>query len=531
MNINQDFVTKVPVEGDLSVLSVQGQDVSRKEWPDPTPVQHTLRPVEALPLSIIPDPLQGWIRDVCNRMQIPLDFVATASIVMAGSVIGAGCGIKPKRRDDWMVIPNLWGGAVGRPSVLLKSPAIEQALTPLAKLEKVAKENHEEELKTYEAELAGHKAQKDALQLEMKKATGAKDNPSKFQDAKESMKALEKPEEPTWKRYKTNDATIEKMAVLLSENPRGILLVRDELVGLLSSWDREDKQSDRAFFLESWNGYGDYTADRIGRGTIYTENLCISLYGGIQPAKLLKYLQQATNGYQNDGLIQRLQLLVYPDEPKAWKLVDQYPDNVEKDRFIKIINKLSEMDFEEHGATTDEYSKFPYFRFSDDAKEVFFEWLTELQTVKLQRDDDPLMLEHLGKYRSLLPSLALIFHLIDVADETTNGDVSLKATKQAAAWCDYLEGHTRRIFGLLADAELKAAEALLTKISNGKLKDGFTVREVYRNQWQLLTEKDVVQKACDELVDADCIREEEIKGGGRPKITYLINPKLEISHG
>ena len=62
-----------------------------------------------------------------------------------------------------MVIPNLWGGAVGRPSVLLKSPAIEQALTPLAKLEKVAKENHEEELKTYEAELAGHKAQKDAF--------------------------------------------------------------------------------------------------------------------------------------------------------------------------------------------------------------------------------------------------------------------------------------------------------------------------------------------------------------------------------
>ena len=93
--MNPDYITKVPIESDLSVLSVE-------EWPDPEPIKHTLLPVETLPLSIIPDPLQGWIRDVCNRMQTPLDFVETASIVMAGSIIGAGCGIKPKRLDDWM---------------------------------------------------------------------------------------------------------------------------------------------------------------------------------------------------------------------------------------------------------------------------------------------------------------------------------------------------------------------------------------------------------------------------------------------
>ena len=85
---------------DVSVLAVD-------EWPDPEPVYHSLRPVEKLPLSIIPEPLQAWIEDTCHRMQCPIDFVATASIVMAGSVIGAGCGVKPKRQDDWLVIPNL----------------------------------------------------------------------------------------------------------------------------------------------------------------------------------------------------------------------------------------------------------------------------------------------------------------------------------------------------------------------------------------------------------------------------------------
>ena len=414
--------------------------------------------------------------------------------------------------------------------MLLKSPAIEQALSPLAKLEIKAKEDHESKCDIYEAELAGYKAKKEALQTSMKKAY-SDDSKSKisFDDAKADMRSLEKPEEPTWKRYKTNDATIEKMAVLLSENTRGILLVRDELVGLLASWDREDRQPDRAFFLESWNGYGSYTSDRIGRGTTYTENMCVSIYGGIQPAKLLRYLQQATSGYQNDGLIQRLQLLVYPDEPKQWNLVDQFPDHKAKDRCNDIIKKLSEMDFTEHGATTDEYTKFPYFRFSDEAQAVFFEWLTELQTVKLQQDDEPVMLEHLGKYRSLFPSLALIFHLIDIADGNASGAISLKTTKQAAAWCDYLESHARRIYGCVSDVGIKAAECLLTKITKGKLQDEFTARDIYRNQWHLLTNREIVQKAIDELIDADCIRENKIANTG--KTIYQVNPKLEIIHG
>jgi len=515
---------KEQINNDLSVLSVD-------EWPDPEPVHHTLRPVEVLPLSIIPKPLQGWVEDTCHRMQCPLDFVATASIVMAGSVIGAGCGVKPKRLDDWVVIPNLWGGAVGRPSVVLKSPAIEQALSPLVKLEMAAKEDHESECDIYEAELAGYKAMKDAAQADMKAAyRGKKNDGQTLEDAKHFLRTLEKPDEPKWKRYKTNDATVEQMAVLLSQNPRGILLERDELVGLLASWDREDKQTDRAFYLEAWNGYGSYTSDRIGRGTTFTPSMCVSIFGGIQPAKLLKYLQQATNGYQNDGLVQRLQLLVYPDEPKVWKLVDQFPNREAKDRFTAIIKKLSEMDFTEYGATKDEYDKYPCFRFSDEAQDVFFNWLTELQTVKLQQDDDPIMIEHLGKFRSLFPSLALIFHLIDIADGSPPSDISLEATKKAAAWCDY----ARRIYGYVSDVGMKAAENLLTKITNGKIQDGFTLRDIYRNQWHLLNDREIVQKACDELVDAGCIREEEIKGSfgaGRGKIIYMINPKLEVTHG
>ncbi len=55
-----------------------------------------------------------------------------------------------------------------------------------------------------------------------------------------------------------------------------------------------------------------------------------------------------------------------------------------------------------------------------------------------------MLLSHLAKYRSLLPSLALLFHLIDGVDTGRRGPVSGAAAAQAAAWCEYLAAHARR---------------------------------------------------------------------------------------
>jgi hypothetical protein len=74
------------------------------------------------------------------------------------------------------------------------------------------------------------------------------------------------PDTPVLRRYKTNDSTVEKLGELLRDNPAGLLVQRDELVDLLASWEREDRQGDRAFFLEAWNGDQSFDTDRIGRG-------------------------------------------------------------------------------------------------------------------------------------------------------------------------------------------------------------------------------------------------------------------------
>jgi hypothetical protein len=507
----------------------------KPEWPDPEPIQNILLPVEALRPCIIPEAYHDWIIDIAERMQCPPDFIATAAIVVTASIIGAGCGIKPKQKDDWLVVPNLWGGVVGRPG-MLKTPAVAEVMQLLSILETEAKINFDENQNEYNAELELYKAGKEALKSEML-AAQKKVFKNKFDEMildpislKNKFINHKEPEKPIWKRYKTNDATIEKLSELLSDNPRGLLLYRDELIGLLATWDKEGRESDRAFFLEAWNGYGSLTTDRIGRGTVHTENLCISVFGNTQPSKLLHYLNNAMRGCDNDGLMQRFQLFIYPDEPSRWQLIDRQPDREAKDRVFKIIRKLTEMDFTQHGAIKDTRDRFPYFRFDEESQSFFYNWLTNLECEKLQADDQPIVLEHLSKYRSLMPSLALIFHLIEIADGAPSQHISISATARAIGWCDYLESHARRIYGMAANIANQAAIKLSKKIQDGELHQCFSVRDVYRKHWGLLEDKDTIQKACHELLEADWLRQTSTaREMGRPKHpTYLINPKIKM---
>lgn len=101
-------------------------------------------PVPSLPPEMLPEPLQAWLQDVAERTCLPLEFVACPALVALGAVIGRALGVRPKRHDDWLVVPNLWGGIVGRPG-LMKSAAISEATKPLARLAVEAREAFEKE--------------------------------------------------------------------------------------------------------------------------------------------------------------------------------------------------------------------------------------------------------------------------------------------------------------------------------------------------------------------------------------------------
>ena len=283
-------------------------------WPDPKPIIAELKPVPAFDAeTLLPESLRAWIIDEAERMPCPPDFIAAAALVALGSIVGARCAMKPKARDSWLIVPNLWGGIVGDPSAK-KSPAWGAALKPLDRLIAKALEAHTAAQADYETEKVVFDARKDAIEGRIKDAAKKPSKGDPASIAKELRTHGEQaPEAPTLRRYKTNDSTVEKLGELLRENPAGLLVLRDELVGLIATWEREGREGERAFFLEAWNGNQSFDTDRIGRGHISIPNLCASIFGGIQPDKLTVYLELAAHALANDGMLQRFQVLVYPD--------------------------------------------------------------------------------------------------------------------------------------------------------------------------------------------------------------------------
>ena len=232
-------------------------------------------------------------------MQAPTDFVAVPAVIALGSLIGRKVGIMPQMRTDWLEVPNLWGCIVGQPGEM-KTPAMNQAMNPLNRLETEAREEHEAARKEFLLQSEAYKLRKEAAAGRARKALKGGDDISAALDIGEG------PEAPRDRRYITQDTTYEALGEILQANPNGVLVYRDELVGLLRTLDSEDNAAARAFFLTAWNGTNGYSFDRIIRGKTHIPAACLSMVGSTQPGRLAEYISRAVKGGAgDDGLIQR----------------------------------------------------------------------------------------------------------------------------------------------------------------------------------------------------------------------------------
>ncbi|WP_273888841.1 YfjI family protein [Rubrobacter naiadicus] len=499
---------------------------------EPEPLPGGLPPVMSFDPELLPTPLRDWIMDIAERMQIPPDFCAAGSVVVAASLLGRKIGIHPKRNDDWLVVPNLWGMVVGKPAVL-KSPALAEIMKPLDRLVAEAREAYEHARETYEVQSDIHKATAKALEKEIEAAARAAvrtGDRSSLEEAAARKRDNEPPAEPRPRRYKTEDPTVEKLGEILMDNPQGILVYRDELSGWLRSLEKQGREGDRSFYLEAWNGTGSYEVDRIGRGSLYIPALCVSILGSIQPGPLARYVFDATqNAAGNDGLLQRFQIVVWPDLPRDFTNIDRWPDANAKNMAYKVFRKLDELDPVAFGAEASETDSIPAIRFSSEAQEEFDRWRVGLEKRLRSGELSPPLEAHLAKYRSLMPALALIFAAIEFAsDKAPGGSVGLECALRAEAWCEYLESHARRLYASAEDPALAGARALLEKIKAGEVRDGCTLREVYFGKhWAKLKNSEEVEAAARILEEYGWIRIETEKTGGRPTRRLRLHPALE----
>jgi len=128
-----------------------------------------------------------------------------------------------------------------------------------------------------------------------------------------------------------------------------------------------------------------------------------------------------------------------------------------------------------------------------------------------------------------MPSLALIFHCIDIADGKAEGNVSGKAARLAVDWCKYLETHARRIYAMVESPEHTAAVRLAGKVKTKSLPSPFTTHDVYHKGWHGLKDRQKVEAAIEILVDENWLimqRKPRSMTGRPPAQVYYMNPKL-----
>ena len=438
--------------------------------------------------------------------------LASLSILVAGKVV-----IAPKENDSWTVSPNLWGLCVGRPSSR-KSPALDRATSFVNKIDHRLREHYQYELKDYAITekingIQQSQAKKSAEALIKAECSNDDERLHNIAEAKFILEQAEQLNEakPRERRLVVHDATVEKTAVLLEQNPTGLITVVDELSSLLNRLDREENSAERGFTLTAFNGNQPYSYDRIGRESVYIPNCILSIVGGIQPSKLEPYMLKLASGDGDDGLLQRFQLAVYPDFDKP-KVTDLAEDKTLTYQLEQVYNKVSGIQISDSRIT---------MRFDEEAQAVFDQYQQDCSDRMFMEVGNPSMESHLGKYPAFVASLACILHLTVLSQ---NDRIKNDSMCSAIALADFFESHARRIYALGYDATY-AARSLVERISG--LDAPFTARDVQRKGWAGLTDKADVSKALDLLIErgylAKMVKDSD---RGRPSTQFHINPEV-----
>lgn len=490
------------------------------DFPEPIPLRDELPPVVPCPSEALPTELRDWAMDIAERMNCPLDLVAIPAMIAAGSLVGARCLIRPQEKTTWAEAGNLWGAVVATPGSL-KTPAATEAQKPLRRLEAKAAKEHAEAMDTHRVAEKLHKLQDGQAQQRVKLLL---DKPGgTIGEASAILAANSEPEEPQARRYFTSDATVEKLGEICAANPQGVMLYRDEVASLWTEWSNPEKATMRGFMMAGWGGLDSYTFDRIGRGTIRVPRVNLSLFGTTQPQRISAYIRESLR-QMDDGMVQRFQLLAWPDFDTPFREVDRFPNAEAQRSAFRCFERLATLDPVTIGAQRDEFDDedaVPYLRFAGDAQGAFSTWRGELEERLRDEELPPHLVAHFSKYRGLMPRLALICHLASGG----TGPVSLAALNQSKVWVTYLESHARRVYASTEIDNAEAARAIWRRVKKGDLPAPFTARDIQRKGWSMLKAKERIEGGLAALTEADWLFKTAVDNGGRPTSHYMANPK------
>lgn len=454
--------------------------------------------VPTFPLNCLPKVLAAFIQETAESMPCPVDYVGLSVLVTLGTAIGNSAEIQID--EDWTESTLLWGCIVGDPSAL-KTPALASGTKPLEDLQKQNYELYEARYEEYQDELRNYE------QWRKKKSN---DEEPPF------------PTEPTFEQFIINDTTMEAVAQVVEDNPRGVLSSHDELIGFVNSMNQyRAGGADRQKWLSIY-GRKSFSINRVSKRPKYVHKPFVSVIGNLTPDSLDKIVST-----EQDGFADRF-LYVYPKKVPAY-YQEKTVNPVLKEQYEKLTIALLNLHKDINNPLIVRYSK---------ESKILWKTFNDYIVHMSESPDFPKRLESVfGKFRGILSRITLILHLIKFAcGETADKETVDKATiAEANAITQYFIEHAKKVYRLTqaSDQDKHFAKVIEFVKKRGELSEegnGYRVSVQEMNRYKVFsnkTNKELVMKVLYDMQEENLGQVEMVEGyQGKTKFYFTLFREL-----
>ena len=456
---------------------------------------------EPFPVEVFPEPVRRFVTEEAAAIDCDSSFVALP--VLAGLAGAIGNTRRIELKHSWTEPAILWCAIVGE-SGTMKSPAMEAALRPVKERQRRAMKDHERAVKDWEAVYARWEVEHAAWKKSA--AKGNSDDPP------------ESPDKPVCPRTWTDDTTTEALVSRLKENPRGLLMVRDELSGWFN-FDRYagGKGGDAAKWLEVYGGR-ELIVDRKTSGIQYVPRASVSIAGGIQPEALRQALGKE---HRDNGLAARLLFAMPPRRPKRWT-EDDVSEHTEQG-LARVFDRLYALQSDTDAEGEAEPRRLPL---TSAAQDAWIEFVNRHGAEQADRTGDEAAAW--SKLECYGARFALVLHLARVAAEDSTIDdpemVDVVSINRGVRLVRWFAREADRVYAMLSsDDEAREQSHLLEWIEG---RDGsVTVNQLTKGKRRYRGKPEEAREALDALVKAGHGRWEHAarrSKGGRPAERFVV---------
>ena len=432
------------------------------------------------PVQVFPLPLRQFVEQGSKELHCPPDFIAVPLLVFCGVAIGKSRVLQIK--THWHERGCLYAAVVGDPGSK-KSPALKLASQPMRRRQALLLQEYKKALKEYEQELKEYEENEAKWKRDLKDGIASPaDRP-------------ERPEKPVPQQVIVSDTTMEALAVVHSNNPRGLVLVRDELSGWVRSMNqyKQGKGDDQQKWL-SINTGEDITINRKNsQEPITIEEPFVSVIGCLPPDVLGDLaIQQG----REDGFIDRILFTYPPAMANEWTDYEM-PSSTLTD-VGHVFDRLWELQPQE---VKDGHPKAVVLHLTPAARRKWVEWYTE----HCREQDDGELPERLcnvwAKFYGYCARFALIIHVCRlVCGEATDENVDEASMDAAILLAEYFKSHAKRVHARLHSSP---QDKLVHRATKWIARHGgtATVREMQRSNIEGLKKATDVERLFHELED------------------------------